>query len=543
MKKLLIYLLLINVAFANLTNEEKEYIKNNTITINITTSWIPFHYKNKDEKTIGIALDFWKLIADKTKIKYKIIEAKNFTEVLDNIKNKKYDLNIATTKTIDNEKYSLFTKNYERYPIAIATKGNERFIDGTASLINKKVAVGKNYSAYFILSKKYPKINFVFTKDVEEALKLVDKGKVFAAVDIEPSLYFQIAKNNLNTLKVTRSDVYFDLLMITNQNNAILQSILNKTIDLITKDEKIRIYKKWVNERDYEKIDYELITQITILFLVILFIITIAYIKNRELNNKIATLNKNLEKKVDEEIKKNEHQQLLLLRQSRLAQMGEMISMIAHQWRQPLNNLSIINQTLILKYKRKNITDKDIANFSTNSNQQIQNMSKVIDDFKNFFKPEKQKSIFDLNVVIDSALDMLKPIFDKLQINIIFEKNNNTSILGYSNEFRQAIINILTNAKDEFENINLSQKNIFIKIKKENPFIILSIEDNANGIKEDVINKIFDPYFSTKSEKNGTGIGLYMTKIIIEDHMNGEIQASNKNDGAVFTIKLKMENE
>jgi len=545
MRLILIFLFLIQLGFSNelnsqidLTQKEQTYLKQNTITVNITTSWIPFHYKNDQDKIIGIALDFWNLVAKKAKIQFKIIEAKNFTEVLNNIKSKKHDINIATTQTKDNKKYSIFTTNYEKYPIAIATRDNERFIDGTASLEDKKVAVGKNYSAYYLLQEKYPKIDFVFTKNVKEALEFVQKGKAFAAVDIEPSLYFQIAKNNYENLKVTRSDVYFDLQMMIRSDKVILQSILNKLINSITKDEKIQIYKKWVNKRNESRIDYQLVWQVIIVFLLILSIITIAYCKQKKLHKKIAVLNRNLEKRVIEETKKNELQQLFMLQQSRLAQMGEMLSMIAHQWRQPLNNLAVINQSLILKYRKNKLTQKVIDNFHKNTNLQIQNMSKTIDDFKNFFKPEKEKVSFHLNRKVNEMVRVLEPICNKYSLEIIVSTKDEYHLLGYPNEFGQAIINILNNAKDALIENKIENKKIWIELTHCNDEVILDISDNAKGISDKIIDKIFDPYFSTKNDKNGTGLGLYMTKLIIEDHMGGEIKVSNTNYGAKFSITL-----
>jgi len=550
MKVIIIFLFLVSIGLSkeidfniNLTEEEKEYLKQNKITINITTSWTPFHYKDNKDEIIGIALDFWNLIARKANIQFEIIQANSFTEVLNNIKNKKYDVNIATTKTIDNQKYSIFSNNYEKYPIAIATKGNQRFLEGTASLKNKKVAVGKNYSAYYLMNAKYPEIDFIFTKNVQEALEYVQEGKAFAAIDIEPSLYFQIAQNNYQNLKVTRSDIYFDLQMMIRSDKTILQSILNKLISSITKDEKIQIYKKWVNKRENNKVNYQLIWQIVIPFIIITIVGFLSYLKLRKLHQKIALLNQSLEKRVIEETKKNEAQQLFMLQQSRLAQMGEMISMIAHQWRQPLNNLAVINQSLILKYKQNKLTSKVVDDFHKNTNIQIKNMSKTIDDFKDFFKPEKEKVNFNLNNTIEEMISILQPISEKYNLDITFIAHKQYNILGYPNEFGQAIINILNNAKDALLENNIEDKKIKIELTSTKDTIKLNILDNAKGISIDIIDKIFDPYFSTKSDKNGTGLGLYMTKLIIEDHMGGELKAFNNSRGAVFSIVLRINNE
>ncbi|MEA3387642.1 MAG: CBS domain-containing protein, partial [Patescibacteria group bacterium] len=242
-------------------------------------------------------------------------------------------------------------------------------------------------------------------------------------------------------------------------------------------------------------------------------------------------LNTILKEKVDKEIKNNKKQQLLMLHQSRLAQMGEMISMIAHQWRQPLNSLSMLNQSILLKYNRKKLDDKFVEYFKINSNKQIQGMSKTIDDFRDFFKPEKEKVEFVINDVINDTLEMLKPIFIQNKIEIVFDTNQNFTTIGYPNELGQAILNIVNNGKDALVENDVEAKKIEINIEQIENEIVLKTSDNAGGIPQDIIDKIFDPYFSTKEERNGTGLGLYMTKIIIEEHMGGILSVSNDNDG------------
>jgi signal transduction histidine kinase len=240
--------------------------------------------------------------------------------------------------------------------------------------------------------------------------------------------------------------------------------------------------------------------------------------------------------KVKSEIEKNREKEKLMLHQSRLAQMGEMISMIAHQWRQPLNNLSILNQSIIIKYKRGGLNDDFIEYFKLNSSKQITNMSKTIDDFRDFFKPEKEKVEFVINDIITDTLELIKPLFSKQKIKINFYSNETYHIKGYPNELGQAILNIINNAKDALVENKIPDKKIDITLEKDQDNISLSISDNANGIPQEIIDKIFDPYFSTKDEKNGTGLGLYMTKIIVEDHMKAKLIAKNTDNGAMFKI-------
>ncbi len=259
----------------------------------------------------------------------------------------------------------------------------------------------------------------------------------------------------------------------------------------------------------------------------------------KDTQKEFELLNKSLEFKVKSEIEKNKQQQLMMLQQSRLAQMGEIISMIAHQWRQPLNSLAMINQTIILKYHRDKLNDKAIEYFSKNSNKQIQGMSQTINDFRDFFKPEKEKVKFILNDIIQNTIDMVNPIFIKEKIDIILGVDNEFMIVGFPNELSQTILNIVNNAKDALIENKIKDKQIVISIKSKNKNTILTISDNAGGIPLNVIDKIFNPYFSTKEAKKGTGLGLYMSKIIIEEHMGGRITVANSESGAVFTIILK----
>jgi signal transduction histidine kinase len=249
--------------------------------------------------------------------------------------------------------------------------------------------------------------------------------------------------------------------------------------------------------------------------------------------------NKRLKRLVKQEIEKNKEQQCHLLQQNRLSLKGEMISMIAHQWKQPLNNLSIINQMLILDFESGKLDHNTIHEFNSESSKQINQMSQTISDFTNFFSPEISANKFYLKDVVQQSLDFLKPILIKEDIVVSLNMTYKTEILlyGYPNELGQMIINILNNAKDVLIEREIKDRRIWIKAERIQQEIHLSIEDNGGGIPMEIMNKIFDPYFSTKS-KNGTGLGLYMSKMIIEEHMKGKLLVSNSEYGAKFEIIL-----
>jgi signal transduction histidine kinase len=263
--------------------------------------------------------------------------------------------------------------------------------------------------------------------------------------------------------------------------------------------------------------------------------------KIEELIKEEKELNETLEKRVLEEKLKQKEQEQILIQQTRLAAMGEMIGNIAHQWRQPLNALGLVFQNLKFSYEIGELNDEVINRTVGKANILTNNMSKTIDDFRNFFRPNKEKEYFDINKGVLDAIDLVESTFEHHNIKLekIFEKEK-VEVLGFPNEFSQVILNIISNAKDALVENKIENPTVKIETKIQNEFVFISIKDNACGIKDEIINKIFEPYFTTKNEVQGTGIGLYMSKIIIEKNMNGQIIVENTHEGANFIIKLSL---
>lgn len=254
-------------------------------------------------------------------------------------------------------------------------------------------------------------------------------------------------------------------------------------------------------------------------------------------------LNTELEEKVIVETSKQKEQEQLLIQQTRLAAMGEMIGNIAHQWRQPLNALGLILQNLKFSYEIGELDEKMIDKSVKKATMLTENMSKTIDDFRNFFRPNKAKENFKINEGITKAVELIESTFE--HNNIKLEKDFASSeieFFGFTNEFSQVILNLLTNAKDAVLENKIENPLIIIQTKIDDEYIYISIKDNGLGIKDEIINKIFEPYFTTKDEGKGTGIGLYMSKIIIENNMNGKIEVKNEQNGANVIIKLPIKN-
>ena len=255
-------------------------------------------------------------------------------------------------------------------------------------------------------------------------------------------------------------------------------------------------------------------------------------------------INETLEKRVLEETLKQKEQEQLLIQQTRLAAMGEMIGNIAHQWRQPLNALGLVFQNLKFSYDIGELNDEVMNRTVGKADMLTKSMSKTIDDFRNFFRPNKAKEYFDINKSVLDAIDLVESTFEHHNIKLEKDfKEEKIVILGFPNEFSQVVLNIISNAKDALLENKIENPIVNIETKIEDKYVCVSIKDNALGIKDEIINKIFEPYFTTKHEVQGTGIGLYMSKIIIEKNINGQIIVENTHEGAKFIIKLPLKNE
>jgi len=252
----------------------------------------------------------------------------------------------------------------------------------------------------------------------------------------------------------------------------------------------------------------------------------------------IEKLNQSLESRIKNEVAKNREKDRLMLRQSRLAQMGEMLSMIAHQWRQPLSAISATSATIELKASKDKLNSKDIMKKAHAISNYSQHLSTTIDDFRSFFKPTKEKIETSYDEIIISALQIVKTTLKNKNIKVIKELNCHERFHTYPGEIKQVILNLIVNAEEALLENMIKSPYIKITTYTKKDTHILEIEDNAGGIPEKYINYIFDPYFSTKKDKEGTGLGLYMSKIIIEEHCHGVLTMVNSKKGSVFSIEL-----
>lgn len=232
------------------------------------------------------------------------------------------------------------------------------------------------------------------------------------------------------------------------------------------------------------------------------------------------------------------NQKEMMIVQSRHAAMGEMISMIAHQWRQPLTAISTTIISLRVEQELDTLNAEKLEGALIKINNYTQHLSKTISDFSNFFKKDKTTNNIKLSQLVEDSLYIIGSILTTLNIRLYREYQCEEEITTYSNEFIQVLLNIFKNAQDVLEEKKIAEPTITIKTYKENDKYCISIEDNAGGIPDTIINKIFEPYFTTKESLNGTGLGLYMSKIIIHEHCNGTIEVKNTDYGALVIISV-----
>jgi len=249
----------------------------------------------------------------------------------------------------------------------------------------------------------------------------------------------------------------------------------------------------------------------------------------------LLELNQTLEQRVQEEILKNKEKQKMLFWQSRMASLGQMLANIAHQWRQPLTELSLT--MFNIKKSAKNDNKEKLDEYYKESLVIIENMSQTIDDFSNFFNPNKTKEKFFVDFAIEEALLITKKLLQREEIYIEkeFEK---IEVFGVLNEFSQVIINLIQNSSEAFSTNQILEKRINIKVYQDKEYVLISYIDKAGGT--DNLDKIFEPYFTTKHQSNGTGLGLFMSKMIIEKSLNGSIEAKNCENGLQFLIKIPL---
>ena len=538
-----------------LKQKEKEYIKNNTnIKMCIVPNLKPYSFIENGELK-GFVGDYFEIITKKTGLNFDLVKTNTLKESLEFLKNKKCEIITSLKNTKERESYINFTKPYTSLPFVLISRNDFPYIENLGILENKKIGLITNYAVNDELSKKYKNINFVELNSTKEGIKKVLNKELDGHIDFLHKSLYELYEEDNPKLKISNKlDMNIDISIAVIKDNEYLHSILNRVIDNISLKEKDEIIKKWISVEYKESTDFTLLWQVlgvlALIFVALLYKQRVLKNANKLLNEKVEEktqelikINKHLEERIKEKVEENLEKDKLLQRQSKMASLGQMIENIAHQWRQPLSVISTGASGIKIKKEMESLDDKFLLETLDLIVDSSAYLSHTIDDFRFFFKPNKQEEEFSLKNCFEKTLNILSSKFKDQDINII-TRIDDISIKSYETELIQVFMNILNNAKDALVESNIDEKYIFINIYALDEKVIIKIKDNAGGIDSKIIDNIFEPYFSTKNKSQGTGIGLYMCEEIIVKHMNGYITVSNANfmynnksfDGAEFSI-------
>ncbi|PHR68929.1 MAG: hypothetical protein COA66_15810 [Arcobacter sp.] len=472
------------------------------------------------------------------------------------------------------EKKNTEIKNYEKYLLTKFKNKNAYLKDINITLITKNKIHFPSYSftkrknhiyiklSYLLKSKKssYARVDYLLTsKLLLKSVKMYNNS--------EGVIYFEDKNKNLleTYLEQNRNNETFSVLLENcREEHKDLKKIkdkfyISKILALEVLKPKGEYQAVFFLDVTKEKNEYISLVKNSLIVSLLLFVFAailvnfyLNYLINRISKNEydVKQINKNLEKTISIEITKGlklqqkaleekQKNEQMLIQQSKLAMMGEMIGNIAHQWRQPLMQLSAIFMYLDAYQEKGKLTPEKFNKKIQDSVSIIDYMSKTIEDFRNYFKPEKQKETFLIKECLDSALFIIDSTLKNsfIEVKTVYEKKD-IKTTSFKNEFSQALLNIISNSKDILILRKIQNPLITISVFQKNHKTYISIEDNAKGIDKSILNKIFDPYFTTKHKSSGTGIGLYMSKMIIENSMQGKIFVENTENGAKFTIEI-----
>ena len=524
-----------------LNKRDQEYLsRKRVLGMCVDPDWKPFEYINKKGKYEGILADYVSLFSSRLDIPFVLHRTLSYRESITALKEGKCDLVVGDVATPNRQKYFLATTPYLNVSRAFVTHVDSTNIHDFSQIAYRgKIGVLKDSPAEASLARMYEKIQIVPCESSKEGVLRVASRELSAFVGTLPSLVYELQEQGLSNVKIAGTFVEpVRLSMLVTKHSEVLRSILNKVVDTLTEKDRRKILLKWVEVKYVKGVDRTLLYLLLILFVLLLLFLGTRHYTTLQMKKKLEVMHRKLEAEMKKEIEKNRHQQLMMLHQNRLAQKGEMLQMIAHQWRQPLNTLSLVNQKLIYAYKKERMTAEEIAFFEEKSQQLIQQMSEIINTFKDFFKPDKKRVEFDMYHVVAHTVSLLEPVMNRHHIHIALEGEKEICYYGFPNEFGQAVINILTNAKDILVERQCKNPQINIRVWRERQKIHVYICDNGGGIPPSIISQIFEPYFSTKEEKNGTGLGLYMCKLIVEGHFKGHLSVENRDEGACFSIVI-----
>jgi signal transduction histidine kinase len=515
----------------DLNIEEKKFLKQKS---NIRVCVQKNNMPNEDivnNNLIGINSDFLKRIEQDFNVSTSLVQVKTYKEKIESLKNNRCDMAFGIIES--SNKNILLSKVYLEDNMAIATLLDKKYIKSVDNISSHSIGIILHEdNQNNILMRIYDKLHFYLYSTIDDGVNALEKGKIYGLFDYSNNLAYSIKNRYFKNIKLNGDfkDLKIKYHIAVSSSQPLLISSLNKVIDNYNYDQILNIISKWINIDQDKKIDWDFIRKIFIFIVIVgVFLIYRHYI--------LYVSNKKLKIEVQKELEKNIKKDKIIAYQTRLAIIGEMLNNIAHQWRQPLNEINSLLITIDYTMMKEKIFSKDIEEKLQAIENQTQYMSNTIDDFRDYFNPNKQKTEFTFEEVVQKSLNIFSGTISKYDINIEKIVYNDKKHYNYMSELVQIIITILNNAKDALVLNKIQDPKIIIKIRED----LICIEDNGGGIDPNNIDKIFNPYFTTKGTKKGTGIGLYLCRMIVEDSLQGSIGVKNIENGAKFMIKFKKE--
>ena len=516
-----------------LTHEEKNYLKEKKIiTACVDPHWKPFA-AIENGKYVGVDADFIEYFEEKLGIPIHIYKTTSWSQSVGFAKAKKCDILSMIVETEKRKKYLNFTDSYFNFSNVIVTQADKNTIVDLEYMKNIKIAIKSEYAEVEIIQSKYPNIEVIEVKNIEEGIQKVQEKEVFGYIDNAFTIDYYLKDIEYPDLKIGNYIHDKSYLKIgVRDDDEKLYHIFQKLIKGISLEEQHLIRSKWLNTVSENKIDYGLIYKIGLILIIIFIFVAYRYYAS-------AIVNRELKRRVEEELEKSKGKDKMIFHQSKLVAMGEMIENIAHQWRQPLSQVNSCVLVIDDKLDEKGISDTVIEQKLMEIESLTKYMSNTIEDFKNFFDQSKLKSKFIIEDIIDKSLEVLSGRISQHSIKISRGLATAHTCEGYPNELQQAFISIINNAIDVIVAKEIQNGNITIDVNLVGHMNTIVISDNGGGISQELMDKIFEPYHTSKHKSQGTGLGLYIAKIIIEDSLEGELSVKNNFNGASFTIKLR----
>ena len=528
--KLVLLFIFSNALFAyelqSLNSDEKVWIQNHqNIKFTGDPNWLPFEAFNADGKYIGIVADFLEIIENRTGLVFEKVPSKNWTESITLLRTHQVQM-MTVTKDLDIGNNFLITNRFLENKIVVVMRSGNNYVNNIASLKDKTIVVIKDYGYIQKIRHKYPNYKFVEVDNVNEGLYAVAEGKYDAMLVTMSLGSFMITDLQLSNISVVgKTEFSTALAFRIDANYAPLVGIINKVLKTIDEKTKQKILKKWINKEYVEKIDYTLLWQIAfVLSLIIVGTLFWSLRLKREIARRVILEKENAK---------------MLAQQAKHAALGEMMDAVAHQWKQPLNAISMMNELLLMEFEDKTLNKEYLLEYQKDMNTQVEHLLSTLSEFRTFFRPDKKAEKFNVLESIEGVLLLVKDDLLKHTITVEVQCEKTIFIDVIKNEFKHILLNFLSNARDAFVENNIENRVVKICVKEEKEFTLVEVSDNAGGIPQDILPTIFEANVTSKEEGKGTGIGLYMSQQIAAK-MSAKLSVENLKEGAIFKLNIPL---